>query len=185
MISTLRKLRALFTASAAPVAAPPAVPPVTAAPPLPIEPEEPDYEAMCCSEPACDDILSRDEEGRLHGSPARVYHHAGSNDVFESRTEYHHDHGTLIARVEYSSCGDEEGSSYEERWHDADGKLHRDKGPAVIVRSDHRIPEETYLDESRVEFWRHGECVSSTDTTYEDIVAHKPLTVRQAFGYDI
>ena len=147
--------------------------------------DEPDYEKMCQPEQR-EVILSLDDQGRPHSEdgPALIVHHADNDDVQE-RTAFYMRHGEVVARAEYLSVSDEQGSLYRENWFDAAGLPHRDGAAAVIVRSNHYIPEETYLDEAREELWTHGVMTNAIDTTYEDIISHKPLSVRQAFGYDI
>ena len=134
-----------------------------------------------------------DEDGRLHRDPregpAQVTYREedwGHGDGMQDRTELYMVHGELIARAEFHNFRDEEHSGYEERWYDPEGKPHSFNGnPSEITEKNHYIPSETYLDESSRSFHNHGEFVDSVDTTYEDIVSHKPLTVRQAFGYDV
>ena len=92
--------------------------------------------------------------------------------------------GTVIARSEHHRTEDEEGLVYREKWFDAAGEKHRDRGPAVVRENVHYIREETHLDEAIQEFWKHGKKVAERDTTYRDIISHKPLAVRRAFGYD-
>jgi len=78
-----------------------------------------------------------------------------------------------------------EGSYYCEEWF-RNGKLHRsDNRPARIVKSDHAIPEEAYLDEAYHEFYSNGFFQRREDRTYEDLLAYKPLPVRQYLGYDV
>jgi hypothetical protein len=92
--------------------------------------------------------------------------------------------GAVVARSEHRLIEDEEGRLYREKWFDAQGDKHRDRGPAVIKEDEHYIREETYLDEAIHEFWKHGKKVAERDMTYRDIISHKPLAVRRAFGYD-
>jgi hypothetical protein len=139
------------------------------------------------------DVLGRDEEGRLHRDPqegpAQVTYREedwGEGEGMTDRTELYVVHGELIARAEFHRSRDLEGSDYTERWYDPEGKLHSFNGnPSEIIESSHHIPSETYLDESTRSFHKHGDFIDRIDTTYEDIVSHKPATVRQAFGYDI
>jgi hypothetical protein len=78
-----------------------------------------------------------------------------------------------------------EGSVEETEWLNAAGQRHKEDGPAYSYASVHNIPEETYLDRKKIEFWRNGERIETRDRTYEDIIAYKPAHVRRAFGYDV
>lgn len=134
-----------------------------------------------------------DDEDRLHRDPkegpARVTtreedwgHGMGSLE----REEIYAIHGRLIARSETRSENHEEGNSYTEKWFDRNGELHSFNGnPSEIVRSNHYIPEESHLDESALYFHNHGISKNSIDRTYEDILAHKPIQVRNAYGIDL
>jgi hypothetical protein len=104
---------------------------------------------------------------------------------FLDMTEWHVKGGVEIAEVHTNSVSDNEGSYLLVEWKRA-GERHRDGGePALINQSHHYIPEETYLDESIAEWWENGVMVRREDRTYDDIISTKPLSVRQAFGYDI
>jgi hypothetical protein len=130
----------------------------------------------------------RDAADELHRRPRkgpaeRVFRRV---DEVEVRwTDTYAVHGVVVARSEHRQIEDEEGRTYREKWFDAQGNKHRDHGPAVIYENEHYIREETHLDEARQEFWKHGKKVAERNTTYEAIVSHKPLAVRQAFGYDV
>ena len=80
---------------------------------------------------------------------------------------------------------DVEGKIYREEWK-KNGAFHRDGDlPAEVYSDEHRIPEETYLDKAGEKYYVDGEFVRKVDTTYEDIISHKPSAVRRAFGYDV
>jgi hypothetical protein len=57
--------------------------------------------------------------------------------------------------------------------------------PAQTIRNEHYIPSESYLDESTQKVYLNGQLQEYTDSTYEDVLAQKPLSVRQYFGYDL
>jgi hypothetical protein len=139
------------------------------------------------------ETLGIDEEGRLHRDPregpAQItvtrqdWDYGGGRT---DRTELYVVHGELVARAEIQNARDEEGWNYSERWYDPAGNLHSFNGnPSQVIENDHYIPSETYLDESTRSFHEHGKPIESIDTTYADIVSSKPLSVRQAFGYDV
>jgi len=95
--------------------------------------------------------------------------------------------GEDVYTVSVMDSYDEETSLYEEQWM-KNGQLHREGDqPAHSKTHTHFIPTETYLDESFQHFYREGarDFDRDVDSTYEDVIAHKPLSVRQAFGYDL
>ena len=129
----------------------------------------------------------RDAANELHRKPGKgpaQRRFFRKDEVEISWTDTYAVHGVVVARSEHRQLEDEEGRSYRETWFDAQGNKHRDHGPAVIFENEHYIREETYLDRAKQEFWKRGQKVAERDTTYRDIISHKPLAVRRAFGYD-
>ncbi len=93
--------------------------------------------------------------------------------------------GVVVAIREWYRVSDVEGSVESENGFNTAGDLPRGGGPAQRMRDYHAIPEETHLDEAYMRWVTHGELLHEEDVTYEEIVSHKPLQVRQAFGYDV
>jgi hypothetical protein len=133
----------------------------------------------------------RNEAGQLDRDPKEgpariVSFDEGFDDYQHSETtSYYVQAGELVAVCKENYIGDCEGYNETVEWLNADGKRHREDGPAYEYTSVHNIPEETYLDRATVQFWEDGVLIESQDRTYEDIISNKPLSVRQAFGYDI
>ena len=129
----------------------------------------------------------RNAANELHRNPRkgpaqRLFRRESEETV--SWTDIYAVNGAVVARSEHHLTEDCEGRLYRATWFDAQDSKHRDRGPGVVKESTHYIREETYLDEAKQEFWKHGEKVAERDTTYEDIISRKPLAVRRAFGYD-
>jgi len=92
-------------------------------------------------------------------------------------------HNTYELEVRHWDDGETRG--YSEEWK-KNGAYHRAGDfPAKIYHLDHMIPDEAYLDESIAEFYLDGKLTNTVDKTYENIMQHKPLSVRQAFGVDL
>lgn len=101
--------------------------------------------------------------------------------------EYQRRIGDDLYSVSVNDMHDEESGLLEERWM-KNGALHREGDhPAHIKTHTHYIPSETYLDEAFRHFYQEGvrDFNRDKDTTYEDILSQKPLSVRQYFGYDL
>jgi hypothetical protein len=133
----------------------------------------------------------RNEAGQLdrdpEEGPARIVtRREGDSGYHMSRTtSYYVRRGELVAVLKETFVDSCEGSVEETEWLNAAGQRHKEDGPAYSYASVHNIPEETYLDRKKIEFWRNGERIETRDRTYEDIIAYKPAHVRGAFGYDV
>jgi hypothetical protein len=143
------------------------------------------------------DRLTMNQELKWETADAFFESTIGEVELYQHREEDWEDEGFLKETRKHVRIGedlyelhryqakDSEGSSFSEEWR-KNGELHREGGfPAQTIRNEHYIPSESYLDESTQKVYLNGQLQEYTDSTYEDVLAQKPLSVRQYFGYDL
>lgn len=96
--------------------------------------------------------------GRLHsfnGEPSSI-NEKSSRGGWEIVKSWH-DRGQAVQHLRQtgSDLGGE-GMTYREEWTDGQERLHREDGPALVIREQRNIPEERHLDRDESQYWLHG-----------------------------
>lgn len=91
--------------------------------------------------------------------------------------------GEDLYELSVNDSWDWESTNKSEKWK-LNGEYHRYGGwPAVDNYASHKIPEEVHLDDATKDYYIEGKYIKSDDTTFDDIVSKKPLSVQKYAGY--